>query len=32
MLYADWIACGVKHVRPTAAQSACVGVVAEMNW
>jgi hypothetical protein len=31
-LYADWIACGVKHVRATAAQSAWVGVVALMNW
>ena len=27
-LYADRIACGVKHVRPTASQSASVGVVA----
>src|SRR5580765_750395 len=31
-LYADWIACGVKHVLPTASQSASVGVVVLMNW
>src|SRR2546427_1839648 len=34
MLYADWIACGVKHVRKTASQSASVGGVVPvlMNW
>jgi hypothetical protein len=33
-LYADWIACGVKHVRPTDSHCAFVGGVALalMNW